>query len=148
MRLMGIDGTVLDVPDSDANAAAFARPSAGERGDGAFPQVRKVGLVEVDSGERIVVGVNKFTLDVEEPYEPLRVDPTIEKAQRDRLATLRRTRNAASVSNALSELEKAAAGTANVLYPMREALRARATVGEVCHTLRGVWGTYQPRETF
>jgi len=44
---MGIDGTVLDVPDSDANAAAFARPSAGERGDGAFPQIRKLSLVEL-----------------------------------------------------------------------------------------------------
>jgi methylmalonyl-CoA mutase, N-terminal domain len=104
--------------------------------------------LEVDSGKRIVVGVNKFTLDTEEPYEPLRVDPAIEVAQRERLVTLRRTRDASAVSNSLSALEKAAAGTGNVLYPMREALRARATVGEVCHTLRGVWGTYQPHETF
>lgn len=104
--------------------------------------------LEVDSGERIVVGLNKFTLDVEEPYEPLRVDPAIEQAQRDRLVTLRETRDAAAVANALSELEKAAAGSTNVLYPMKEALRARATVGEVCHTLRRVWGTYRPRETF
>ena len=47
LRLMGIDGTVFDVPDSDANAAAFGRPSAGPRGDGAFPQVRKLSLVEL-----------------------------------------------------------------------------------------------------
>jgi hypothetical protein len=47
LRLMGIDGVVLDVPDSDANAAAFGRPSAGPRGDGAFPQVRKLSLVEL-----------------------------------------------------------------------------------------------------
>jgi Insertion element 4 transposase N-terminal/Transposase DDE domain len=47
LRLMGIDGTVLDVPDSDANAAAFGRPSAGPRGEGAFPQVRKLSLVEL-----------------------------------------------------------------------------------------------------
>ena len=46
-RLVGIDGTVLDVPDSDANAAVFARSSAGPRGDGAFPQVRKLSLVEL-----------------------------------------------------------------------------------------------------
>jgi methylmalonyl-CoA mutase N-terminal domain/subunit len=104
--------------------------------------------LEVDSGKRIVVGVNKFTLHVEEPYEPLRVDPAIEVTQRERLVTLRRSRDASAVSNALTELEKAAAGQANVLYPMREALRARATVGEVCHTLRKVWGTHQPRETF
>jgi methylmalonyl-CoA mutase N-terminal domain/subunit len=52
------------------------------------------------------------------------------------------------VANALHEMEKAATGNSNILYPMREALRAKATVGEVCHTLRNVWGTYQPRETF
>src|SRR3954451_17396377 len=46
-RLMGVDGTVYDVPDSEANAAAFARPSAGPRGDGAFPQIRKLSLVEL-----------------------------------------------------------------------------------------------------
>lgn len=108
----------------------------------------KVAL-EVDSGERVVVGVNKFALDVEEPYEPLRVDPTIEAAQRDRLAKVRSSRDAAAVDSALRALEKAAMSTdGNVLYPMKEALRARATVGEVCHTLRNVWGTYQPRETF
>jgi hypothetical protein len=47
LRLMGIDGTVLDVPDSDVNSAAFGRPSAGPRGDGAFPQIRKLSLVEL-----------------------------------------------------------------------------------------------------
>ncbi len=46
-RLVGLDGTVYDVPDSDANAAAFARPSAGSRGDGAFPQIRKLSLIEL-----------------------------------------------------------------------------------------------------
>jgi len=46
-RLVGLDGTVLDVPDSEANAAAFARPSAGPRGEGAFPQIRKLSLVEL-----------------------------------------------------------------------------------------------------
>ena len=54
-RLMGIDGTVYDVPDSEANAAAFARPSAGPRGDGAFPQVRKLSLVEL--GTHVEVGL-------------------------------------------------------------------------------------------
>src|SRR4029453_19015831 len=50
--------------------------------------------LEVDSGKRVVVGVNRFTLDTEDPYEPLRVDPAIEAAQRERLAQLRRTRDA------------------------------------------------------
>lgn len=57
LRLMGIDGTVLDVPDSDANAAAFARPSAGDRGDGAFPQIRKLSLVELGTHIEVAVVV-------------------------------------------------------------------------------------------
>jgi methylmalonyl-CoA mutase N-terminal domain/subunit len=103
---------------------------------------------QVDAGERIVVGVNRFVLPVEEPYEPLRVDPAIEAAQASRLASLRQSRDGAAVDRALADLRAAAEGTENVLYPMREALRARATVGEVCHALRDVWGTYRPADRF
>jgi methylmalonyl-CoA mutase N-terminal domain/subunit len=103
---------------------------------------------EIDSGERTVVGLNRFTLAEEEPYEPLRVDPAIEAEQAARLATLRAARDATQVESALKALRAAAEGEANVLYPMREALRARATVGEVCDTLRGVWGLYRPTDRF
>ncbi|MCP2325481.1 methylmalonyl-CoA mutase N-terminal domain/subunit [Hamadaea flava] len=103
---------------------------------------------EIDSGARTVVGVNRFTLDEEEPYEPLRVDPSIEQAQADRLAQLRRDRDNSAVTGALAQLKKAAEGTENVLHPMKEALAARATVGEVCHALRDVWGTYRPADRF
>jgi methylmalonyl-CoA mutase N-terminal domain/subunit len=103
---------------------------------------------EIDNGERIVVGVNRFGIDEEERYEPLRVDPAIEAAQAARLATLRQERDSAAVESALADLGKAAEGTENVLPFMREALRLRATVGEVCHTLRGVWGVYHPVEHF
>jgi methylmalonyl-CoA mutase N-terminal domain/subunit len=103
---------------------------------------------QIDSGERVVVGVNRFTVDEEEPYEPLRVDPAIEAEQRDRLARLRKERDDAAVRSALEALKKAASGTDNVLYPMKEALAARATVGEVCHALREVWGTYVPTDSF
>ena len=54
---MGIDGTIFDVPDSEANAAAFARPSAGPRGDGAFPQVRKLSLVELGTHVEVAMVV-------------------------------------------------------------------------------------------
>jgi methylmalonyl-CoA mutase N-terminal domain/subunit len=101
-----------------------------------------------DLGERVVIGVNKFALDTEEPYEPLRVDPTIEAEQCKRLAELRADRSSADVTSALDALRTAAAGTDNVLVPMKEALAARATVGEVCHALRDVWGTYVPPDTF
>jgi methylmalonyl-CoA mutase N-terminal domain/subunit len=103
---------------------------------------------EIDAGARVVVGVNRFALDVEEPYETLRVDPTIEAAQSERLATLRRERDAAALERALADLRAAAEGTDNVLHPMREALRLRATVGEVCHALREVWGVYRPADQF
>jgi len=103
---------------------------------------------QIDSGQRVVVGVNRYVLDAEEPYEPLRVDPAIEVAQRDRLAQLRAERDATAVDKALDGLVVAATGAANVLYPMKDALRARATVGEVCDALRTVWGTYRPPDTF
>ncbi|WP_422771791.1 acyl-CoA mutase large subunit family protein [Plantactinospora sp. WMMC1484] len=103
---------------------------------------------QIESGDRVVVGVNRFAVDEEEPYEPLRVDPAIEAAQRDRLARLRAGRDAAAVERALADLRTAAFGTENVLYPMKEALRARATVGEVCGVLREVWGTHRPTDRF
>ncbi|MEU6286386.1 methylmalonyl-CoA mutase family protein [Streptomyces sp. NPDC046988] len=103
---------------------------------------------ETDSGERVVVGVNRFQLDEEEPYEPLRVDPAIEAQQAERLAKLRAERDQEAVDAALAALRKAAGGTGNVLYPMKDALRARATVGEVCNALREVWGTYEPSDVF
>jgi methylmalonyl-CoA mutase N-terminal domain/subunit len=103
---------------------------------------------EIDSGSRVVVGVNRFALDSEDPYEPLRVDPAIEEAQASRLAAMRASRDDAAVERALLELRAAAEGTDNVLYPMKEALRAKATVGEVCGALREVWGLYRPSDQF
>jgi methylmalonyl-CoA mutase N-terminal domain/subunit len=104
--------------------------------------------LEIDSAERTVVGVNRFILDQEEHYEPLRVDPTIEADQRARLEALRAERDNDAVTAALAKLQDAARGTDNLLYPMKEALAARATGGEVAHALREVWGVYHPRETF
>jgi methylmalonyl-CoA mutase N-terminal domain/subunit len=103
---------------------------------------------EIDAGTRVVVGVNRFKLDAEEPYEPLRVDPAIEAAQAARLAELRRSRSSDAVSRALAAVRSAAEGTDNLLYPMKDALRARATIGEVCNALRDVWGVYHPTERF
>ena len=104
--------------------------------------------LEIDHGERVVVGVNKYTVDTEDHYEPLRVDPTIEAEQCARLATLRAERDNDAVDAALKSLQDAARGTENLLYPMREALRLKATGGEVANALREVWGVYQPHEFF
>ncbi len=103
---------------------------------------------EIDAGERVVVGLNRFGIDVEDDYEPMRVDPAIEAEQRERLAKLRADRDAAAVIRALDAMRRAAERTDNVLYPMHDALRARATLGEVCHALREVWGTYRPPDLF
>ncbi len=103
---------------------------------------------EIDAGERVVVGVNRFTVDEEEPYEPLRVDPTIEAEQRARLERVRTERDQAAVDSALERIRVAAAGTDNLLYPMRDALRAQATVGEVSDALRDIWGVYTPTDAF
>jgi methylmalonyl-CoA mutase N-terminal domain/subunit len=103
---------------------------------------------EIDAGERVVVGVNRYRSESEDPYEPLRQDPAIEQQQVDRLAKLRKERDGAEVDRWLGELRDAAQTKgdrhANVMVPMKEALRARATVGEVCDALRDVWGVYQP----
>jgi methylmalonyl-CoA mutase N-terminal domain/subunit len=103
---------------------------------------------EIDAGERTVVGVNRFTTEEEESYEPLRVDPAIEQDQVRRLEALRAARSADEVTRTLGALRQAAAGRDNVLYPMKEALAARATAGEVCDALREVWGIYEPRGSF
>jgi methylmalonyl-CoA mutase N-terminal domain/subunit len=99
---------------------------------------------ETDSGERIVVGVNKFTIDGKEHYDPLRVNPAIGAEQAERLAKLRAERDNDEVQRHLAAIREAAAGDANLLYPMKDALKAKATVGEVCDALREVWGTYSP----
>ncbi len=103
---------------------------------------------EIDSGERKVVGVNAYVSAREEPYEPLRVDPAIEQEQAARLATLRGRRDSDEVRRRLDEVRRTAEGSGNMLYPLREALRALATVGEVSDALREVWGVYHPADAY
>src|SRR6516162_4982972 len=99
---------------------------------------------QIDAGERVVVGVNKFISEAEASYQPLRVDPAIEEEQAKRLARLRAARDGDEWQLRIDDLKRAAAGQENVLVPLRSALAAQATVGEVCDALRDVWGTYRP----
>jgi methylmalonyl-CoA mutase N-terminal domain/subunit len=106
---------------------------------------------ELESGSRVIVGVNAFTETdtAPEAFEPLRVDPAIEAEQVARLAQLKAKRDNDAVSQALTELASAAATPkTNVVPFLREALAKQATVGEVCQVLRDEWGTYQPNEKF
>jgi methylmalonyl-CoA mutase N-terminal domain/subunit len=97
---------------------------------------------EVAAGERIVVGVNAFREDDEQAVPIHRIPPTIEADQIARLRRLREERDAATTAARLEDVRAAARGTDNLLPPMREALRARATVGEVCGVLREEFGEY------
>jgi methylmalonyl-CoA mutase N-terminal domain/subunit len=90
---------------------------------------------------RDACGVHRLRPDDEEPYAPLCIDPAVEARQAERLAKLRAWRCHERVGTAVLTLRKAAEGDDNVLYPMKEALAAGATVGEVCDALRGVWDT-------
>jgi methylmalonyl-CoA mutase N-terminal domain/subunit len=99
----------------------------------------------IESGERVIVGVNRFTLDEEEPIELHKLDPELQRRQVARLQKIRAERDQGEVDAALKSLEEAAKGTDNLLYPMREALAAYATLGEVSDVLRKVFGEYEPR---
>jgi methylmalonyl-CoA mutase N-terminal domain/subunit len=95
------------------------------------------------SGERVIVGVNKYTEREAEPTPVFRHNEEAVALQLSRLAEFKARRDPTAVDTALARVRAAAAGTDNLLYPMREALRAGATVGEVCNTLRGVFGQYE-----
>ncbi len=99
----------------------------------------------VDAGDKVIVGVNKFQTEEIEPPEVFPIDPALQVAQVERVRNTRATRNQAEVDAALADVEAAARGTQNLLVPMKAALKARATLGEVSDTLRGVFGVHQPR---
>jgi methylmalonyl-CoA mutase N-terminal domain/subunit len=99
---------------------------------------------QVESGERVVVGVNRYGEADEEPVELLRLDPEAVGRQVERVRRLRAERDGATVERALKDVEETARGTGNLLVPMREALKARATLGEVSDALRRVFGEYRP----
>ena len=96
----------------------------------------------VETQEEIVVGVNAFKTEEKLELERLTVDPAIESAAHARLADLRRKRDAARVSELLTRLETAAKGSENLMPVIIACVEGEVTLGEVCNTLRGVWGEY------
>jgi methylmalonyl-CoA mutase N-terminal domain/subunit len=97
---------------------------------------------EVEAAERVIVGVNKFRVSTEEPIELHHLDPAAEKRQLERTARVRAERSAGDAERAVAAVRETARGDGNLLLPMREALRARVTVGEICDVLREEFGTY------
>jgi len=99
---------------------------------------------QVESGEQVVVGVNRFAAAQSAAVPVFYPNEAVEHEQAAALARIRAERDNAAVGAALDGLRHAAQGSENVLYPLREALGRMATVGEVCGVLRDVWGEYRP----
>ncbi len=97
---------------------------------------------EVEAGDRVIVGVNAFTEATGGEIELQRIDLEIERRQLERTARVRAERDGAAAARSLAAVRAAAEGEANLLVPMRDALSARCTIGEICGTLRELYGTY------
>ncbi|MEY2710359.1 MAG: isobutyryl-CoA mutase large subunit, partial [Actinomycetota bacterium] len=127
----------------DAMGGAVAAIEAGyqmdEIGDSAYQYTKSI-----DDDERVIVGVNKFTVDSEPEPNVFPIDPSLAVGQIARLKKFKENRDQARVTALLEEVRTTARGSGNLLLPMKEALRAHATLGEVSDALRDVFGTYQP----
>ncbi|MFO7311457.1 MAG: methylmalonyl-CoA mutase family protein [Bacillota bacterium] len=109
-----------------------------EIADAAYEYQRRI-----ESGEQIIVGVNAYTIEEETPIPILKIGPEIEAKQRERLARVRRERNATRVKETLAEVRRAAQDGDNLVPPILEAVKAYATLGEIIDELRGVFGEYE-----
>ncbi len=100
---------------------------------------------EIEKGERIIVGVNRFQVDENNRPPLLKVDPDVEQQQIGNLAKVKKNRNNRQIALALAELEKAANSDANLMEPILAAVREYATLGEICNILRKVFGEYRDK---
>ena len=101
----------------------------------------------VETGDRVVVGLNKFQTANEPPADLLRVDPSVRENQVNKLAALRNERDQAAVDGALADLVKTAQGDGNLMPPIIAAVKTYATLGEICDALRSVFGEYKATVT-
>jgi methylmalonyl-CoA mutase N-terminal domain/subunit len=97
---------------------------------------------EVESGERTIVGVNRFQSG-DQPIELLQIDESSARHQQEKLAALKARRSSRQVRETLDALKRAAEGAENTMPRILDAVRAYATLGEICDSLRAVFGTYQ-----
>jgi methylmalonyl-CoA mutase N-terminal domain/subunit len=96
----------------------------------------------VESGAQVIVGVNQFQVNEELPSNLLRVDPAVRETQMRKLARIKSERDSHAVDKSLDQLKKAAIGTENLVPPILDAVKKRATLGEICGVLRDVFGEY------
>jgi methylmalonyl-CoA mutase N-terminal domain/subunit len=99
----------------------------------------------IESKELLVAGVNEFRVEEEPLRDILKLDPKVEKIQVKRVRDLRKKRSAHAASDALKRIEDAAAGTANLMPAILDAVRARTTIGEIAGSLKKVFGEYQEK---
>jgi methylmalonyl-CoA mutase N-terminal domain/subunit len=95
----------------------------------------------------VVVGLNRFQVQEEKPKNLLRVDPALRLSQIEKLKKMKARRDQRLVAEALAELKKAAAGKDNLMVPILRAVKTYATLGEICDTLREVFGEYRQVNT-
>src|SRR4051812_2380515 len=104
---------------------------------------------EVEQKQRVVVGVNRYEIADEQPLEILKIDPTLEQKQIDRVQALRARRDSAAAESALARLKAdAARDDRNLMPPIVEASKVYVTMGEMCDALRGVWGVWRETPVF
>jgi methylmalonyl-CoA mutase, N-terminal domain len=127
----------------DAMGGAVAAIEAGFQMD-EIEQAAYEYTKSVEDGERVVVGVNRFAVEGEPEPDILSIDPALQAGQIERIRRFKANRDQAAVRSRLDDIQTAARGTANLLPPMRAALKAGATLGEVSDALREVFGAYQP----
>jgi methylmalonyl-CoA mutase N-terminal domain/subunit len=120
---------------------------------GGFPQ-REIAdaafelQMEIDSGRRIVVGVNRYTEGDEAATDLLRIDPALERKQIDRVRAIRADRDTTTVERVLGEIKQAGAGERNLMPLLIEAARAHVSEGEIVEALQEVWGDYREQPVF
>jgi methylmalonyl-CoA mutase N-terminal domain/subunit len=102
---------------------------------------------EIEKNERVVVGLNRFQVEEAKPTNLLRVDPAVRILQVEKLGKLKALRDKEKVDKSLARLKQAAEGKENLMYPIMEAVKAYATLGEICDTLRDVFGEFQQINT-
>jgi methylmalonyl-CoA mutase, N-terminal domain len=102
---------------------------------------------EIEKNERVVVGLNRFQVEEAKPTNLLRVDPAVRLLQVEKLGKLKAERDKEKLDKSLARLKQAAEGEENLMYPIMEGVKVYATLGEICDTLREVFGEYQQINT-
>jgi methylmalonyl-CoA mutase N-terminal domain/subunit len=137
------DAAVRIIEEIDAAGGAVAAIEAGvvQRmiADSAYREAQRI-----ETGESVVVGINRFVTDEGQSIPTTEIDPEVERSRVEALAAMRARRDSAAVAAALDEVRRVAEGEGNLLYPMKTALQREATLGEVSGVLADVFGHYRP----